>query len=74
MIEYLVDSALDNSNYPLSTEFFIADVDGEEGKTFKGGDDYQESNAQRRSGHLIHAPSNSADSGLWALPSLRQRG
>ena len=34
MVEYSVDSALANSTYPLRVEFFIADVDSEEGDTY----------------------------------------
>ena len=32
VIEYLVDSAIITSTYPLLVEFFIADADGEEGR------------------------------------------
>jgi parallel beta-helix repeat protein len=35
-IEYSVPSSVDNADYPLTVEFFLADVDGQEGKIFLG--------------------------------------
>ena len=39
-VEYSVDSATANSAYPLRVEFFEADTDGQEGKTFLGSRSY----------------------------------
>ena len=41
-----MDSATGNSTYPLRVEFFKADADGEEGKTFLGSDSYPAGSAQ----------------------------
>ena len=45
-VQYSVDSATGNSTYPLRVEFFKADADGEEGKTFLGSDSYPAGSAQ----------------------------
>ena len=45
-IDYLVDSSTANSVYPLAVQFFLADVDGEEGMTLIGEDTYDAVNAQ----------------------------
>ena len=45
-VEYFADSAVENSTYPLRVEFFIADDDGEEGKTFLGSHTYTAVEAQ----------------------------
>jgi hypothetical protein len=39
-IDYSVPSVAPNSVFPLSVEFFLADVDGQEGQTFLGGKSY----------------------------------
>ena len=44
-ITYKVPSAITNSAYPILVEFFKADSDGEEGKTFLGSDTLQAINA-----------------------------
>ena len=46
MIDYSVDSAPSSSTYPLLIQFFVADVDGEEGETFIGSDIYDMVDAQ----------------------------
>ena len=46
MIDYGVDSAPSSSTYPLLIQFFIADLDGEEGKTLIGSDVYDLVDAQ----------------------------
>ena len=46
VIEYLVDSAIVTSTYPLLVEFFVADADGEEGQTFIASHVYVTSTAQ----------------------------
>ena len=46
VIEYNVDSATENSSYPLNIEFFRADTHGEEGERLLGSDSYQLSEAQ----------------------------
>ena len=48
-VQYSVDSATGNSAYPLRIEFFKADADGQEGKTFLGSDIYPASSAQSAS-------------------------
>ncbi len=44
-VTYRVDSAPENSAYPLSVEFFIPDADGREGRTLLGVDTYDAANA-----------------------------
>ena len=46
IVEYSVDSAPSSSTYPLLVQFFIADMDGEEGQTFIGSDVYDLVDAQ----------------------------
>jgi len=41
-IQYSVPSAAPNSAFPLTVEFFLADVDGQEGETYLGSDSYSE--------------------------------
>ena len=44
VVTYLVDTDTANATYPLSVEFFEADADNEEGKTFLGSDSYSSDN------------------------------
>ncbi|MEM9530872.1 MAG: right-handed parallel beta-helix repeat-containing protein [Pseudomonadota bacterium] len=72
-LAYRLDSAPENSAYPLRVEFFLADADGEEGAQFLGSDDYDLASAQLersvqltpaaavRSGDLIVATATDAD-------------
>ena len=46
LIQYSVDSSVGSSTYPLLVQFFIADADGQEGKTFLGSDTYATSTAK----------------------------
>ena len=46
LIQYSVDSVVGSSAYPLMVQFFIADADGQEGKTYLGSDTYASSTAQ----------------------------
>ncbi|MCG8460753.1 MAG: right-handed parallel beta-helix repeat-containing protein, partial [Holophagales bacterium] len=48
-VRYSVDSTPANAAYPLRVEFFLADVDGQEGRTFLGFDEYTEAEAQSTS-------------------------
>ena len=45
-LTYAVDTAPAHAAYPLRVEFFLADADGEEGRTFLGADSYPEAAAQ----------------------------
>ena len=44
--DYSIDSVVGSSTYPLLVQFFIADADGQEGKTFLSSDTYATSTAQ----------------------------
>jgi CSLREA domain-containing protein len=46
-ISYSIDSAAPNSTFPLAVEFFIADTDGQEGRTFIGSDTYNTLDGQK---------------------------
>ncbi len=39
-VDYRISTAPENASYPLTVEFFLADSDGEEGRTFLGSDVY----------------------------------
>ncbi|MCA9425308.1 MAG: right-handed parallel beta-helix repeat-containing protein, partial [Candidatus Omnitrophica bacterium] len=46
-IAYSVDSLNTNSAYPLTAEFFLTDIDGEEGRTYIGSDEYADGAGMR---------------------------
>ena len=46
LVEYSVDSTVDNAAYPLRVEFYKADADGEEGQVFLGYDTYAAADTQ----------------------------
>ncbi len=62
-IEYSVDSTTAASTYPLRVEFFTADTDDEEGKTFLGNDSYPVDRAQ---GAKLASLGNAASLGVSA--------
>ncbi|NQT96128.1 MAG: choice-of-anchor D domain-containing protein [Candidatus Marinimicrobia bacterium] len=73
-IVYIVTSDTNNSAYPIRVEFFKADSIGEEGQTFIGTDNYEETNSEQYKsvtftpsvtvnvGDLIVATASDADS------------
>ena len=64
VVQYSVDSTVLNSAYPVRVEFFKADTDAEEGKTFLGNDDYPAGSAQsNRAADLGNAASLGITSG-----------
>ncbi len=55
-LTYLVNSLPANSAYPLTIEFFVADSDHQEGRTFLAADTYVAGNAQLEKQITIPAP------------------
>ena len=66
LVTYAVDTGAANATYPLTIEFFLADVDDEEGQTFVGRDTYATAQVQQAG--------NLGRSGGSAHPSLRGLG
>ena len=46
LVRYVVDSVAGSSTYPILVEFFAADADGQEGRTFLASDVYETADAQ----------------------------
>ena len=46
-LTYEVTSVAPNSTFPLTVEFFLADADGQEGKTFLGADNFGETDGSK---------------------------
>ncbi|MEX2317370.1 MAG: proprotein convertase P-domain-containing protein [Pirellulales bacterium] len=45
-LRYSVDTATGNADYPLTVEFFVADDDNQEGRTFLASDEYLDTEAE----------------------------
>lgn len=57
-VRYRVNSAPANSGYPLDIEFFIADFDNQEGRTYLATDQYALANAQQEKQAIIPLPAS----------------
>ena len=54
VIDYSVPSAIANSTYDLTIEFFLADAGGAEGRTFLGSDIYATGDVVLNGGDTVH--------------------